>query len=169
MAEAKAADAAPKPPRDMKMILSFVFMGVNLLVLGAGVYLVYASTLGYVPKKITNDQAEKDLAAFEESLRGAPVVYTMQTFSTNLDGVPRRLIRLDLSLEMLDAEGYEEVIGVEPKARDSIVRILNSKQYEDLESVQGKLHLKNQIIAEINSTLAKGVVKNIYFNDLVVQ
>lgn len=158
-----------KPARDIRMILTYAFMGVNLIVLGVGAFLVYSSTLGVKPPKITNDEAERKIAAFEETLRGDPVLYSMAPFNTNLDGVPRRLIRVDLSLEMMDEEGYEEVIGITPQARDAIMRILNSKTYNDVESVQGKLQLKSQIIAELNTSLKKGVVKNVYFNDLVVQ
>lgn len=164
------ADEAPvKPPRDFKKILTYAFMAVNLIVLGVGTYLVYMSTLGFKPKSLSNEQATREIAAFEETLRGEPVLYGMQPFNTNLDGVPRRLIRLELSLEMMDDEGYEEVIGITPQARDSIMRILNSKSFTDVETVQGKLHLKNQIVAELNSSLKKGVVKNVYFSELVVQ
>lgn len=165
-----AAAAGPaKPPKDFKKLLGFVFMGLNLLVLGAGAYLVYASTLGVENKKTSNAEAERQLASFEQSLRGAPVLYTMAPFNTNLEGLPRRLVRLELSLEMMDEEGYEEVIGIVPQARDSVMRILNSKTFGDVETVQGKLHLKNQIVAELNSSLKKGVVKNVYFSELVVQ
>jgi flagellar FliL protein len=164
-----ADEAGNKPSRDIKKILGFAFAGVNLSVLAAGVYLVYSATLGVVPRKLSNEQAERELASFEETLRGNPVLYTMTPFNTNLEGLPRRLIRLDLSLEMMDEEGYEEVIGITPQARDSIMRILNGKSFTDVETVQGKLHLKNQIIADLNNSLKKGVVKNVYFNELVVQ
>ncbi len=164
-----AAPAGDAPKKDFKKILSFAFIGLNLAVLGAGSYLVYMATLGVVPKHLSNEQAERDLASYEESLRGNPVIYTLAPFNTNLEGIPRRLIRLDLSLEMMDEEGYEEVIGITPQARDSIMRILNSKSFGDVETVQGKLHLKNQIVAELNTSLKKGVVKNVYFNELVVQ
>lgn len=165
MAEA----STQKPARDMKKIMTFVFMAINLSVLGFGTYLVYESTLGVKHKSLSNEQAERELESFEESLRGDPVLYTMSPFNTNLEGVPRRLIRMEVSLEMMDEEGYEEVIGLVPQARDSIMRILNAKTFTDVETVQGKLHLKNQIVAELNSSLKKGVVKNVYFNELVVQ
>ena len=70
---------------------------------------------------------------------------------------------------MLDEEGYEEVINLGPEARDSIVRILNEKRFGDVETVQGKLHLKNQIASELNVFLQQGVVKNVYFSDFVIQ
>ena len=168
MAEA-AASGASKPKKDFKKILTLAFAVLNLSVLGGGAYLVYMATLGVENKKLSNAEAERNLASFEDSLRGNPVLYTMAPFNTNLDGVPRRLIRVDLSLEMMDEEGYEEVIGITPQARDSIMRILNGKAFMDVETVQGKLHLKNQIIGDLNSSLKKGVVKNVYFNDFVVQ
>ena len=164
------ADAAPaKPKRDLGKIMTLAFAVVILSVLGAGLYLVYASPLGVQPRELSNVQAERELASFEESLRGNPVLYTMSPFNTNLDGIPRRLVRLELSLEMMDEEGYEEVIGITPQARDSIMRILNAKTFADVETVQGKLQLKNQIIGDLNVSLKKGVVKNVYFNELVVQ
>ena len=164
-----ADDAPVAPKKDVKKLLTFVFMALNLAVLGTGSYLVYMSTLGVKQASLSNEQAERDLASFEETLRGDPVLYTMAPFNTNLEGVPRRLVRVELSLEMMDEEGYEEVIGIVPQARDSIMRILNSKTFADIETVQGKLHLKNQVVADLNASLRKGVVKNVYFNELVVQ
>lgn len=165
MAEAEES----KSPRDFKKILTFAFIAVNLIVLNLGAYLVYLSTLGVVNKSTSNQQAERELASFEQSLRGDPVLYTMAPFNTNLDGIPRRLIRVELSLEMMDEEGYEEVIGMAPQARDSIMRILATKSFNELETVQGKLHLKNQIVATLNAALDRGVVKNVYFSEMVVQ
>ncbi len=164
-----AEEQPTKPKRDIKKLMTFAFMGLNLICLGIGTFLVYEATLGAKYKSLSNEQAERELASFEESLRGDPVLYTMSQFNTNLEGVPRRMVRVDLSLEMMDEEGYEEVIGIVPQARDSIMRILNGKTFDDIETVQGKLHLKNQIIAELNTSLKKGVVKNVYFNALAVQ
>ncbi|MNU01437.1 flagellar basal body-associated protein FliL [compost metagenome] len=55
------------------------------------------------------------------------------------------------------------------KARDQIVRILNDKNFSDLESIQGKLFLKDKIASEVNQLLRKGVVKDVFFSDFVVQ
>jgi len=165
-----ADEAQAAPPKDSKKLLGFLFAGVNFLIIGFGAYLVFISTLGVESKKTSNEDAERELASFEEKLASSePVLYKMTPFNTNLDGLPRRLVRLDLSLEMMDEEGFEEVIGITPQARDSIMRILNAKTFGDVETVQGKLQLKNQIISDLNAALKKGVVKNVYFNELVVQ
>lgn len=149
--------------------MGLAFAVVNLAVLGAGSYLVYVSTLGFQPPAATEQQLDREIDQFRKSLQGAPVIYTMDSFTTNLDGVPRRLVRVKINLEMLDAEGFEEVINKAPEARDAIMRILNAKSFSDIETVQGKLQLKNQIIASINGFLKRGVVKNVYFSQFAVQ
>lgn len=167
MAEAQAEGTGKK--RDMGKLLGFVFIGVNLIGLGFGMFLVYSSTLGSTQAVLREEEAQKELEQFEASLRDEPVLYTLKQFNTNLDGVPRRLIRMEVSLEMLDEEGFEEVVGLGPQARDAIVRVINAKTYNDIETVQGKLQLKTQIAAELNGFLKTGVVKNVYFSDFVVQ
>lgn len=167
MAEDKAA--SEKPKRDMGKLLGFAFAGLNLAGLGVGAYLVFATTVGYTPASQKDADLTREIAAFEEKLTQGPVMYTLDTFNTNLSGVPRRLIRVEMNLEMLNEEGFEEVIKLGAGSRDAIVRILNAKDFEEVESVQGKLQLKNEIITQINGYLDKGVVKNVYFSDFVVQ
>lgn len=150
-------------------LLLMVFMLLNLGTLGGGAFFVYSNTIGYKKAITTEEMAKRELASFEERLAEGPVMFTMDPFNTNLDGVPRRLIRVQMSLEMLDARGFEEVVGLGAQARDRVVQILNQKQFDDVETVQGKLHLKNQIIAQLNSFLDKGVVQNVYFSDFVIQ
>ncbi len=165
-----AEEASTQPaPRNLQLLFGLIFASLNLLALGSGIYLVYSSTLGVKFAATTENEAKEEVQKFQESLRGDPVIYTMEAFNTNLEGVPRRLVRAEVNLEMLDQEGFEEVINKSPQARDAITRILNSKTFNDVESVQGKLHLKNQIIGDLNAFLEKGIVKNVYFSEFVVQ
>lgn len=150
------------------MILQLVFVVFNLGVTGFGAYMVYASTIGWTNPKITQETLEKDL---REIGQNEPLIYTMDKLTVNLGGEPRRTIRIEINLEMIGKEGFEEVINTEnrAKARDRIVRILNEKNLAELESIQGKLFLKDKIASEINSIVSKGVVKDVFFTDFVVQ
>jgi flagellar FliL protein len=170
MAEEKKAEAASKP-KNTGMILTAVFAVINLAVLGGGAFLVYSSTLGWQNPKITEEAMEKDMASVSDDARYAPYIFTMDKFTVNLGGEPKRTIRLELSLQMLGKEGYEEIMSPDSraKARDKIVRILNEKTFTELESIQGKLFLKDAIAMEINSVLKEGVVKDVFFSDFVVQ
>jgi len=163
-----AEEKKPKK-KDLGKILVMAFVILDLLVVGVGAFLVYSSTIGYEYPSVSESELNKELIEFRKSLQMKPVFYSMAVFNTNLEGIPRRFIRLEVNLEMLDEEGYEEVINLGAEARDSIVRILNSKKFNDLESVQGKLHLKNQITAQLNGFLQQGVVKNVYFTEFQVQ
>lgn len=166
MAEEEGSD---KPKKDLGKIMTLAFMALNLTILAGGAFLVFSSTLGHKSAVSTEEDLNKELVEFRKSLHQKPVLYTMNTFNTNLDGIPRRLIRMEVSLEMLDEEGFEEVISLGAEARDAIVRILNTTVYTEVETVQGKLHLKNRIISQLNGFLDKGVVRNVYFSDFVVQ
>lgn len=170
MSEAKeAAPAGGK--KNMGMILQIVFAVLNLSVIGGGAYMVYASTIGWESPKITEEMAERELASLGESEDFSPLVYTMDKFTVNLDGQPKRTIRIEVNLQMLGKEGFEEVMEPEnrAKARDRIVRMLNEKNFTDLDSIQGKLFLKDKIAGEVNGILRRGVVKDVFFSDFVVQ
>lgn len=158
-----------KEKKDIGKLLGLVFMAVNLVVIGGGAYLVFSSTIGYKSPVITEDELNKELVEFREKLQENAVVFTMPEFNTNLDGLPRRLIRVEVNLEMLDEEGFEEVASLGAEPRDAIMRVFNRKRFHQLETVQGKLHLKNEIIRSVNAHLKVGVVKNVYFSRFIVQ
>ena len=159
-------------PKNMGMLLQIVFAVINLSVMGGGAYLVYASTMGWENPKITEEDAARELASVSSGeAELAPMVYTMDKFIVNLGGEPKRTIRLEVNLQMLGKDGFEEVMEPEnrAKARDKIVRVLNDQVFNDLESIQGKLFLKDKIAMEVNGILHKGVVKDVFFSDFVVQ
>ncbi|KYG64530.1 flagellar basal body-associated protein FliL [Bdellovibrio bacteriovorus] len=169
MAEAQAQAAAPK--KNVGKLLQIVFAVVNLGVMGGGAYMVYASTMGWESPSISEEQAERELASIHDSGDTTPLVYTMDKFTVNLGGEPKRTIRLEVNLQMLGKEGFEEVMEPEnrAKARDRIVRLLNDNSFNDLDSIQGKLFLKDKIAGEVNGILHRGVVKDVFFSDFVVQ
>lgn len=168
-AAAAGAEAAGAPSKASKLMLP-IFAALNLAVLGVGSFMTYQATLGWVRPSVREPAAIEALKVDRETegVRDS-VLYTMPTFTVNLDGQPRRLIRVSLTLEMLDKDGFEEVVRNSPAARDSIVRILNGKTYDDIETIQGKLFLKDQIAVTLNKSLKEGVVKDVYFGDFLVQ
>lgn len=152
-----------------KFLLPF-FAVLNLATLGGGAYLVYQSTLGYKPQVLREPAAFEDLKKERDGRGfGEAVRYTMPVFTVNLADTPRRIVRVEMTFEMLDKDGFEEIVRNSPIARDQIVRILNRKTFDDLETIQGKLFLKDQIAVTLNKSLKAGVVKDIYFNEFLVQ
>jgi flagellar FliL protein len=166
---------AQKKSLPMGLILQILFAVVNIAVVGTGAYFVYASTIGWTSPQITEEQlAEQHQKEEEKSSSEAengPLVYTMDKFTANLAGEPKRMIRVEVNLEMLGKDGFEEIINPDhsAKARDRIMKILEDKSFADLETIQGKLFLKEKIATEINALLDQGVVKDVYFSEFVVQ
>lgn len=169
MSEA-AKVAAPAKPKNTGAILQILFAVLNLSVIGVGAYLVYASTIGWHNPKLSEEAAHEELASTADEDSG-PLVYTMDKFTVNLGGEPKRTIRLEINLQMLGKNGFEEVMEPDnrAKARDKIVRLLNDNAFSDLETIQGKLFLKDKIAMEVNSILHRGIVKDVFFSDFVVQ
>ncbi len=151
-------------------ILLLVFAVADLGGLGAGLYFVYASTLGFHAPAIFEELEIKNLK-IHLAEDAPPLVYTMNKFTVNLGGEPKRTIQIEVNLQMLSEDGFEEVMVPErvAKARDRIVRILGEEEYMNLESIQGKLILKDKIKLAVNSILNKGIVKDLYFSSFVVQ
>lgn len=172
MADNQAENSEKKSaPFPVQKVLTAAFVVFNLGITGFGTYLVYSSTLGWEQKLITEDSIKVDPAFMFKEENSIPYVYTMDKFTVNLSGEPRRTIRLEVNLNMLGRDDFEEVMDAQNRARvrDRIVRLLNEKSFTELESIQGKLFLKDKIAMEVNSILHKGVVKDVYFTDFVVQ
>ncbi len=167
--EAGAEEKKSGGLKNLSKFFSLGFIVLNLLVTGGGLGLVYMSTIAFEKQDITEESAKEEIEKEKAAGESSAVVYTMDPFIVNLDGRPRRTMKAVVSVEMLDERGFEEVVGLGADARDAIVSLLGSKTFSDLESVQGKLFLKDEIANRINSRLKEGVVKDIYFSELVVQ
>ena len=170
MAEAEKSDEGQEKKSKLGALLLPIFAVINLGVVGGGAFLVYKSTVAYHPPTLREPAAADELKKERESSGiNEAIHYTMPPFTVNLAGSPRRLIRLEMTFEMLDKDGFEEIVRNSPAARDTIVRILNRKTFDDIETIQGKLFLKDQIAVALNKSLKAGVVKDIYFGEFLVQ
>lgn len=153
----------------MNKMMKLIFVGINVGSMCVGLGLVFMATMGGASPVIKEEQEIKKLEEAREARDSAPYIYTMDKFTVNLDGYPRRIVQAEINLELLDKTGYEEVIRLGSKGRDAVVRILNGKQFDDIETLQGKLRLKEQISTTLNDLMVDGVVKNIYFTELIVK
>lgn len=153
----------------MKKLIPIAFVGTNVILMVAGLFLVYSSTIGFESPVI---KEEREIASLEKARMERdenPLIFTMDPFVVNLNGYPKRIIKAELNLVLLDRVGFEHTVRLGSKARDSVVRILNGKTFSDLETVQGKLFLKDEIVTQLNALLAEGVIKDVYFSEFIVK
>jgi flagellar protein FliL len=153
----------------IRKTLIAVLITLNLSVLGLGSYWVYISTIGYEYPQIT-ETGLREPASLKEKFGQSQLIYTMDKFVVNLSGQPKRTIRVQVNLDMISPVAFQEIMDLDnrARARDKIVRILNDRTFDDLETIQGKLYLKDKIVTEVNQILERGLVKDVYFTDFVM-
>lgn len=153
----------------LQTIFNSLLILLNLVGLGMGSFWVYSATLGYESPYIIEETLRKPASLPENVEKGANI-YTMDKFIVNLSGQPKRTIKLQINLDMMSAQSFSEIMKPDntAKARDNIIRLLNDKTYSDLETIQGKLFLKDSIVHEVNKVMNTGLVKDVYFTDFVV-
>ncbi len=153
------------------LILTIVFVVINVIVLGGGAFLAYRGTIGWHAPVYTDEQATERLKAEQAELEKLPLIFTMEPFKSNLSDTPVRAIEVEVSVEMMNREGYEELIDSDnqAKVRDEILRVLQAKTYDDIATVQGKLFLKDQISDSLNAILKNGIVKDIFFSQFKIE
>ena len=165
-------DGPPKKPTLLELlpkILLITFVVLNIIAMIGAVGVIYFTKIIYKRTTIVEETESVAFAADRDLQDKRPILYSFEPFTVNLDGRPRKILRTTIQVEMLNAEGYEETVDLVPKVRDEIVRIFNGKKFEDLETIQGKLFLKDEIKTAMNKMLHKGTVKELYFGEFVVQ
>jgi flagellar FliL protein len=100
----------------------------------------------------------------------ATQTYALETFVVNLnDPGGKRYLKTNIELEY-SAEGVgEELVRRLPQLRDMILLQLSSKALDDIQSVDGKIALRRELIQRINQTLTSGKIRNLYFTEFVIQ
>lgn len=146
---------------------------LNLVGLFGGGYLSFMALseplIAPKPKDVKNmsiTEYLRDQKIFSEK----PIVYSFDPLTVNLgDTDEDRVLQLELNLEVMDEKSYEEIVSKSAVVRDAVVKILAQKKYEDINSVQGKLYLKDNISMAVNEQLSLGFVKGVYFTSFFMQ
>ena len=63
----------------------------------------------------------------------------------------------------------EEVNKRQPQIRDAVITILRAKTKEKIDEKEGKDLIRSEIINTVNNFLISGRIKNVYFQDFVIQ
>jgi flagellar FliL protein len=97
--------------------------------------------------------ANFDLPPFSITTRDAEPHFAKMTFSLGYES----------SVEL-----NSELVSRTPQLQHIINVLLTSKGYEDLDSVEDKINLQEELKALINKILINGKVKEIYFREIVI-
>ncbi len=180
-AEEKKA-AAPAGVLPMKMV---IVIAVVVLLVGVGGAVAFMSLTKGHDKPV----AEGDAAAAADEGGGHDTVeakaegghkggggkgpgpmFDVEPFIVNLsDPNDPHYLKVTVKLE-LDKPGTAEVLTARnAQVRDAILILLSSHDAESVRTAQGKLQLREDLIAKVNSLMPKGGVKGAYFTEFIVQ
>lgn len=174
MAE-KAAEQAPaqdmKPSSGGKPTLFIILAIINMLVvMGVGAML-YLDRQKKAAEPGIEDVIQGEQQALEEEARSKDFIgqlVPLETFLVNLSGSRgRKLVKINMELEMSSPEAQEEVEKIKPKIRDYIIIIVSSKSYAEISTKEGKDALRDEIKNQVNLFLTKGSINKVYFTEFL--
>ncbi len=147
-----------------------IIFGIVLAV-SAGGYFAYTMYIG--PKFLQKGKAPgKEAPKETEKHDKLGMIISLKPVVVNLiDEKGVRYLKMTMELE-IDSEEEKAKAEVEkhvPQFRDSVIMLLTSKRYEDIVTLDGKIKMRDEILARMNRFLKEHKVKNVYFSEFVVQ
>ena len=155
-----------------KLILIIIVVLLLLLIIIGGVVAYFLlSTDEENPDEVTQKEPikEEKIKKDTENLEIGPI-YPLDPFTVNLKSSgASRYLKCTVDLEIDAPETQPEIDKRKPLIRDMIIRILSSKTVPEISTAKGKEKLKEEIKKNINTKLATGELRNVYFTAFVIQ
>jgi flagellar FliL protein len=148
------------------VVLLVAVLLVLTLGLAAGFFMMWnkLSDLNVQVNPAVSQDAQQPQAAAPGPL------FSLETFIVNLaDQERNRYLRVTMDLELAETADSNKVTERLAQVRDSILMILPTKHFEEIASMEGKIALRDEIIARLNGLFNKKLVTNIFFTEFVVQ
>jgi len=157
LAEEKTEAAKGKLGFDIKIIL--IGLVIFLAAMGSTYFIMKSVMAPLMPK-------EEEKSA-EEVVSGG--IIDVGEFTTNISDVAgNRYLRMEVSIEISDKKQEEKAKEFMPVIRDSVLSIIAAKTVADLDR-RNWYNLKEEIKNDLNAKLGKNYVKNVYFNNFIMQ
>jgi len=170
-----------KEKQPKRSSLKLIIIGVLVIILGAGGYLGWDLFIkgNKVKEQISeetrpqkNKKEKEDPQKNKKEKEEAAVTYPLDTFIVNLmdkSGSGKRYLKVAIILEIGKQEQTMILDKHKPRLRDTILILLSSKSFIEINTMQGKLELKEALLSRINQILGGVIVRRIYFKEFVVQ
>ncbi len=153
-------------------MLLIIIIGVVVLALcggGAYFFLFSGPSDEEIAKEIEQEQGKAETSVKKKTPE-VGVMYALDPFVVNLaDPKARHYVKATIILEVANDDVKDEADKLLPKIRNDIILLLSSQTLEDVITMDGKIRLRDAIMARVTRILGEGSVKNVYFSSFVVQ
>ena len=152
--------------------VKIIIIAVVALILVAAGVLVGMKFLGGGDEPSSEETITKDKSAETEAAKAEAEeldIYPLNTFVVNLVGSGgRRYLKVKITLEIpaLEKGNIDKNLH---KIRDSLLILLSNKTLENVMGAEGKYALREEVKVRLDRLLGKGLVRDIYFVEFVVQ
>ncbi|MEO5367227.1 MAG: flagellar basal body-associated FliL family protein [Magnetococcus sp. WYHC-3] len=141
-----------------------------LIGLGGGYFLGSSMTQTTMEEQALKEPTGEGVESSAEE--GVGPVHKLDPFVVNLnDQKGNRYLKCTVQLEL--SPGEEDLKGElearQAQLQDLILSLLTSKTTPELQSLDGKMRLRHQLLSRINQTLRTGSVKRVFFTEFVIQ
>jgi len=157
--EVKDSDKEQVPTKKSK--LKLIIIAIVVLFIGVGGIYGYSKINKEKEKKAETDKAVE-----------ASIVLPLNSFVVNLmdkRGVGKRYLKITMELEVNKEEDKLLVENHNAQLRDTVLLLLSSQSLNEINTMEGKLELKQNLLSRMSQILGDGVVRRIYFTEFVVQ
>ena len=150
--------------------------GLGAMLVGAGLMLGEVAAQ-MVKKPSGGSKVEGQVSEGKASEGETPIeqvtygfMFPLDPFIVNLREIGgTKFLKVSVSLKMSAPEVHLELRKNILKLRDSILFLLSSKSFEDIDSFQDKSKLEDEIMVRVNKFLTAGKVNGAYFTEFIVQ
>lgn len=168
-AEAPVAQSGPAQRPTLFIILALV----NMLIVGGVGGLLYMGKKKEAARPsidhVIQGEAETQVKEAGQEDEYIGTLIPMETFLVNLAGSRGgKLARINMELEVSNADVQEEIDKRKPQIRDIIIILLSSKTFQQISTREGKELLRNEIKDTVNPFLTKGQIKRVYFTEFIL-
>jgi flagellar protein FliL len=144
-------------------LLVLIGGALGLVLLGAGGGLAVTT---YYPFEEDGAEGEEGEEGEAEAQRK---IHTLGSFTVNLRGAGGgRMLRMEVAVEVKE-DDLALVEEKTPALQDGVLMVASDYTYADLEGVDGKLRLKDELLGRLNASLESERVERIYLTQFAVQ
>jgi flagellar FliL protein len=159
--------------RPKKSFLKFIILSLVVLFFGAAGYMSWNFFIKGKSDAIQKEEVSKETEKPDVKKEEQPgIAYSLDPFIVNLmdkANVGKRYLKVKIVLEVGDKEDQETVNDHIPQLKDTILLLLSSQTFSDINTMEGKIELKQLLLSKMNQLLGKGTVDRLYFTEFVVQ